>query len=51
MITKDNIKKILSILCFEQEGDVFIKSYEDVSVPLKVDVRNERFYYEEYCGA
>lgn len=47
MITKDNIKKILSILCFEQEGDVFIKSYEDVSVPLKVDVRNERFYYEE----
>ena len=26
---------------------MFIKSYEDVSVPLKVDVRNERFYYEE----
>lgn len=47
MITKDNIKKILSILCFEQDGDVFIKSYENVSVPLKVDVRNERFYYEE----
>lgn len=47
MITKDNIKKILSILCFEQEGDVFIKSYENVSAPLKVDVRNERFYYEE----
>lgn len=47
MITKDNIKKILSILCFEQDGDVFIKSYENVSAPLKVDVRNERFYYEE----
>ena len=47
MITKDNIKKILSIRCFEQDGDVFIKSYENVSAPLKVDVRNERFYYEE----
>lgn len=47
MITKDNIKKILSILCFEQDGDVFIKSYENVSAPLKVDVRNECFYYEE----
>lgn len=47
MITKDNIKRLLSILCFEQDGDVFIKSYENVSVPLKVDVRNERFYYEE----
>ena len=47
MITKDNIKKILSILCFEKDGDVFIKSYENVSAPLKVDVRNERFYYEE----
>lgn len=47
MITKDNIKKLLSILCFEQDGDVFIKSYENVSVPLKVDVRNERFYYYE----
>ena len=48
MITKDNIKNILSILSFEQNGDVFIKSYEGVSYPLKVDVRNEHFYYKEF---
>lgn len=47
MITKDNIKKLLSVLRFEQDGDVFIKSYEGVSTPLKVDVRNEHFHYEE----
>lgn len=47
MITKDNIEKILPILGFEQDGDVFIKSYEGVGSPLKVDVRNERFHYKE----
>lgn len=47
MITKDNIEKILPILGFEQDGDVFIKSYEGVGSPLKVDVRNEHFHYKE----
>lgn len=47
MITKDNIKKLLSVLGFDQDGDVFIKSYEGVGSPLKVDVRNEHFYYKE----
>lgn len=47
MITKDNIEKILPILGFEQDGDVFIKSYEGVGYPLKVDVRNEHFHYKE----
>ena len=47
MITKDNIKKLLSILRFEQEDEMFIKSYESVVAPLKVDVRNEHFYYKE----
>ena len=47
MITKDNIKKALSVLHFEQDGDVFIKSYEGVSALLKVDVRNEHFHYKE----
>ena len=47
MITKDNIKNILSILSFEQNGDVFTKSYEVVETPLRVDVVNERFYYSE----
>ena len=47
MITKDNIKNLLSVLCFEQDGDMFTKLYEGVASPLKVDVRNEHFYYKE----
>lgn len=47
MITKDNIKKLLSVLRFEQDGDTFTKSYESVGSPLKVDVRNEHFHYKE----
>lgn len=47
MITKDNIKKLLSALGFEQNGDTFIKSYESVSDSLKVDVKNEHFHYTE----
>ena len=47
MITKDNIKKLLSALRFEQENDIFTKFYEGVERPLKVDVRKEFFYYKE----
>ena len=47
MITKDNIKKLLSVLCFEQDGDVFTKLYEGSSSPLRVDIVNEHFYYKE----
>ena len=47
MITKDNIQTLLSVLHFEQDGDVFIKSYEGVGSSLKVDVRNECFHYKE----
>lgn len=47
MITKDNIKKLLTILHFEQYGDIYTKSYEGVGSPLKVDVKNEHFHYDE----
>lgn len=47
MITKDNIRKLLSALRFEPDGDVFTKSYESVAAPLIVDVRNGRFHYKE----
>lgn len=47
MVTKDNIKKLLSALLFKQEGDIYTKSYEGVASPLKVDVRNEHFHYKE----
>lgn len=48
MITKDNIKKLLSALRFEQEDNVFTKLYEGVRTPLKVDIKNEHFYYKEF---
>ena len=48
MITKDNIKKLLSALGFEQDGDIFTKSYEGVAPTLKVDVRDGHFYYKEF---
>lgn len=47
MMTKDNIKKLLAALHFQQNGDVFIKLYEGVACPLKVDVRNGHFHYKE----
>ena len=47
IITKDNIKKVLAGLCFEQDGDMYIKSYEDVASTLKVDVEKEHFCYKE----
>lgn len=47
MITKDNIKKLLTILQFKKEGEIYTKSYENIKSPLKVDIRNEHFYYNE----
>lgn len=47
MITKENINELLSALQFEQDGDVFTKSYEGIRSPLRVDVRNEHFHYKE----
>ncbi len=47
MITKDNIKKLLSALRFKQDSDLFIKSYECIGSPLKVDIKNEHFHYKE----
>lgn len=47
MITKDNIKRLLAALNFNQDGDIYTKSYESAIYPLKVDIRNERFHYDE----
>ncbi len=47
MITKDNIRKLFTVLHFEQEGDIYTKSYEGSAFPLKVDVKNEHFHYDE----
>jgi len=47
MITKDNITDLLSALRFEQDGDLFMKSYEGVGAPLIVDTKNGHFRYRE----
>lgn len=47
MITKDNIKKLLTILQFKKEGEIYTKSYENIKSPLKVDIRNGHFHYNE----
>lgn len=47
MITKDDIKELLPALKFKEIDGVFTKMYEGVSVPLKVDVSKEHFYYKE----
>lgn len=47
MITKDDIKELLSALKFKEIDGVFTKMYEGISVPFKVDVNKEHFYYKE----
>lgn len=47
MITKDDIKALLAALHFERDGDIFTKTYDTAVSPLKVDVRNGHFHYDE----
>lgn len=47
MITKSDIRKLLNILGFSQEDNVFSKTYENAGVTLKVDVASEHIFYTE----
>lgn len=47
MITKENIREFLSALGFRQDGNMYLKFYEGISQPLKVDIQKEHFHYEE----
>lgn len=47
MITKSDIKKLLSLLGFTQEENLFSKIYESAGVTLKVDVASEHIFYAE----
>lgn len=47
MITKNDIKKLLTILGFSHEGDTFKKQYKDSGPELRVDIKAEHIYYAE----
>lgn len=47
MITKSDIKKLLNILGFSEEDNLYVKKYKEAEVVLKVDVKNERILYNE----
>lgn len=47
MITKLNIRTLLDILGFSQEGTVYTKRYEVAGATLKVDVASEHIFYKE----
>lgn len=47
MITKDNIRQLLTSLEFSQEGNIFKKTYSNAAKPLIVDVKAEYIYYKE----
>ena len=46
MIQKSDIKKLLTILGFSQEENIYTKQYE-VGVTLKIDVAHEHIFYDE----
>ena len=46
MITKSDIKKLLNLLGFTQEENLFSKTYENAGVTLKVDVAAEHIISE-----
>lgn len=46
MIQKSDIKKLLTILGFSQEENIYTKQYE-VGVTLKIDVAHELIFYDE----
>lgn len=47
MITKSNIRTLLDILGFSQEGTVYTKRYKVAGATLKVDVASEHIFYKE----
>jgi len=50
MITKDNLKSLLKILNFTQDGDIFIKKFEELDCELRVDFKNEKLIYPQDKG-
>lgn len=49
-MTKDNIKELLNLLEFEHDGNIYTKKYENVNVPLKVDISGDGHIFYRECG-
>lgn len=45
-MVKKQIKELLNLLGFRQDGNIYTKEYETALHPLQVDVEKERIYYE-----
>ncbi len=50
MITKTNFKSLLKKLDFTQNGDIFIKKFEEFDCELRVDFKNQKLIYPENKG-
>ena len=47
MITANNLKKMLEILGFEQQGQLWKKHFAKVNCDMSVDFKNKRLYYPD----
>lgn len=45
-MVKKQIKELLNLLGFRQDGNIYTKEYETALHPLQVDVEKERIYYD-----
>ena len=49
-MNKENIKELLTLLDFEQDGTVYSKRYSNTNEPLKVDISGDGHIYYSECG-
>ncbi|SHO81124.1 Type I restriction-modification system, DNA-methyltransferase subunit M / Type I restriction-modification system, specificity subunit S [hydrothermal vent metagenome] len=50
MITKDNFKNVLEKLGFENNSNIYTKTFNEFKTKLKVDFKNEKLIYPEADG-
>lgn len=47
---KNNIRELLELLKFKQEGNIYTKRYSDAFSPLKIDIEGDGHIYYRECG-
>lgn len=47
---KNNIHKLLTLLKFKQEGNIYTKRYSDAFSPLKINIEGDGHIYYRDCG-
>ncbi len=47
---KNNIHELLTLLHFEQDGNIYTKRYSETNEPLKVDICGDGHIYYRECG-